>query len=105
MDGNGGGAVNYEPNSFGGPVDNHAYNQPPFDIRGMGNHYQQDKDYYTQPGDLYRLVPEDEKKRIHTNVAAAMEGVPVNIKVRWQLAFTKQTNVVVKVLPRRQAWI
>jgi len=82
VDGNGGGAVNYEPNSFGGPVDNHAYNQPPFDIRGMGNHYQQDKDYYTQPGDLYRLVPEDEKKRIHTNVAAAMEGVPVNIKVR-----------------------
>ena len=82
VDGNGGGAVNYEPNSFGGPVDNHAYNQPPFDIRGMGSHYQQDKDYYTQPGDLYRLVPEDEKKRIHTNVAAAMEGVPVNIKVR-----------------------
>ena len=28
------------------------------------------------------MVPEDEKKRIHTNVAAAMEGVPVNIKVR-----------------------
>ena len=82
VDGNGGGAVNYEPNSFGGPVDNHAYNQPPFDIRGMGSHYQQDKDYYTQPGDLYRLVPEDEKMRIHTNVATAMEGVPVNIKVR-----------------------
>ena len=28
------------------------------------------------------MVPEDEKKRIHTNVATAMEGVPVNIKVR-----------------------
>ncbi len=82
VDGNGGGAVNYEPNSFGGPVDNHVYNQPPFEIRGMGSHYQQDKDYYTQPGDLYRLVPEDEKMRIHTNVATAMEGVPMNIKVR-----------------------
>ena len=82
VDGNGGGAVNYEPNSFGGPVDNHAYNQPPFEIRGMGSHYQQDKDYYTQPGDLYRLVPEDEKMRIHTNVVTAMEGVPMNIKVR-----------------------
>ena len=82
VDSNGGGAVNYEPNSFGGPVDNHAYNQPPFEIRGMGSHYQQDKDYYTQPGDLYRLVSEDEKMRIHTNVATAMEGVPMNIKVR-----------------------
>ena len=68
VDANGGGAVNYEPNSFGGPVDNHAYNQPPFEIQGMASHY--------------RLVPEDEKMRIHTNVAAAMEGVPMDIKVR-----------------------
>ena len=82
VDGNNGGDVNYEPNSFGGPVDDNKYNQPAFDIEGKGDHYKQDKDYYTQPGDLYRLVPEDEKKRIHTNVAAAMDGVPVNIKVR-----------------------
>lgn len=82
VDGNNGGDVNYEPNSFGGPVDDNKYNQPAFDIEGKGDHYKQDKDYYTQPGDLYRLVPEDEKKRIHTNVATAMEGVPVNIKVR-----------------------
>lgn len=103
VDANGGGAVNYEPNSFGGPVDNHAYNQPPFEIQGMASHYQQDKDYYTQPGDLYRLVPEDEKMRIHTNVAAAMEGVPMDIKVRgWLLVSIRQMNIVVRELPRRQ---
>lgn len=82
VDGNGGGSVNYEPNSFGGPTDDNTYNQPPFELEGMGDHYEQDKDYYTQPGDLYRLVSEDEKKRIHTNVVAAMQGVPVHIQIR-----------------------
>jgi catalase len=29
FDGNGGGSVNYEPNSFGGPVDDPRYKEPP----------------------------------------------------------------------------
>lgn len=28
--------------------------------------HREDKDYYTQPGNLYRLVPADEKERIHS---------------------------------------
>lgn len=81
---NGGGSVNYEPNSFGGPVDNNAYNEPPLELDGAAANYNHraDKDYYTQPGDLYRLVPEEEKVRIASNVAEAMSGVPENIQVR-----------------------
>ena len=81
---NGKGTVNYEPNSFDGPVENSQYNEPALALEGAAFNYnhREDKDYYTQPGNLYRLVPADEKERIHSNVAAAMEGVPDFIKIR-----------------------
>jgi catalase len=84
FDDNGGGSVNYEPNSFGGPVEDPSVNEPPLVIEGDAYNYNHrvDKDYYTQPGDLYHLVPEDEKKRIASNVAAAMAGVPDDIRIR-----------------------
>ncbi|MDR3226497.1 MAG: catalase [Prevotellaceae bacterium] len=84
FDGNGGAAVNYEPNSFDGPVEDKSLNEPPLIIEGDAFNYdhRSDKDYYTQPGDLYRLVPEGEKKRIASNIAEAMAGVPNDIAVR-----------------------
>lgn len=82
--GNGGESVNYEPNSFGGPTEDKSVAEPPLELNGPAYNYNHrtDKDYYTQPGDLYRLVAEDEKKRIVSNVTEAMEGVPENIKIR-----------------------
>jgi catalase len=84
FDGNGGGSVNYEPNSFGGPVENKNLLEPPLALEGDAYNYDHriDKNYYTQPGDLYRLVPEAEKVRIASNVAAAMDGVPEAIVIR-----------------------
>jgi catalase len=38
-DGNGGGAVNYEPNSFGGPQQSAAYREPPLHISGDADRY------------------------------------------------------------------
>ncbi|MDR0940824.1 MAG: catalase [Bacteroidales bacterium] len=84
FDSNGGGTPNYEPNSFGGPTDNRSLSEPPLIIDGAAWNYNHrtDTDYYTQPGDLYRLVPEDEKQRIASNVAESMGDVPHNIRVR-----------------------
>jgi catalase len=84
FDGNGGGSVNYEPNSFGGPVEDPTVSDPSLFIEGDAFNYNHrvDKDYYTQPGDLYRLVTEDEKKRIASNVAATMDGVQDDIRIR-----------------------
>jgi catalase len=84
FDGNGGGSVNYEPNSFGGPVENKVHNEPPLILEGDAYNYDHrlDKDYYTQPGDLYRLVPEGEKVRIASNIAESMDGVPDVIRIR-----------------------
>lgn len=83
-DANGGGSVNYEPNSFGGPTEDKSVCEPPLELNGPAYNYDHriDKDYYTQPGELYRLVPEEEKKRIASNVAASMDGVPENIRIR-----------------------
>lgn len=84
FDSNGGGSVNYEPNSFNGPVENKNLVEPPLGLTGDAYVYahREDKDYYTQPGDLYRLVSEAEKVRIASNIAGSMEGVPENIIIR-----------------------
>lgn len=58
FDGNGGGAPNYQPNSFGGPVDNPRYSEPALRIQGDADRYDHriGNDDYTQAGDLFRLM-------------------------------------------------
>jgi catalase len=84
FDGNSGGSVNYEPNSFGGPVQNKALNEPPLDLDGTAFNFdhREDNDYYTQPGDLFRLLPKEEQNRLMQNVAEAIDGVPQEIQIR-----------------------
>lgn len=88
---NGGGEANYEPNSFSGSTDNRSMSEPPLALSGDAYNYdhRSDDDYYSQPGDLYRLLPADEKERLTSNVAAAMQGVPEEIQRRAVGHFTK----------------
>jgi len=87
LDGNGGGAPNYEPNSFGGPVEKPAAKEPPLPLHGPADRYDHrvGNDDYRQPGDLFRLMTPDQQERLFANIAAAMEGVPLEIVER-QLA-------------------
>lgn len=84
VDENGGGSVNYEPNSFGGPTEQPEYQNPPLHLEGDAYNYnhREDKDYYSQPGDLYRLITQDKKELLHGNAARSMAGVPENIQIR-----------------------
>ncbi len=84
FDENGGDSVNYEPNSFGGPKEQLQFQEPPLALEGDAYNFnhREDKDYYSQAGDLYRLVPQDEKDRLHGNVARSMAGVPEFIQIR-----------------------
>lgn len=84
FDGNGGESVNYEPNSFNGPVDDRSLIEPPLELQGAAYAYNQreDTDYYSQPGALFRLMPADEQQRTISNAAEAMDGVPVEIQTR-----------------------
>jgi catalase len=78
VDGNGGGSVNYEPNSFGGPVEDPQYVEPPLPIDGDAFRYDHrgGNDDYSQAGNLFRLLPADEQQRLFGNIAASMQGVP-----------------------------
>jgi len=82
VDGNDGPAVNYEPNSFGGPQEDPAYRDPMFAISGeIGRHnHREGNDDYTQPGNLFRLMKADEQARLIENIVVSMKSVPKRIQ-------------------------
>ncbi|KIL37296.1 catalase [Cohnella kolymensis] len=83
-DGNGGGSVYYEPNSYGGPTESPQDKPSPFVVSGLADSAAYDhNDHYTQPGDLYRLLTPDERTRLVENIVGAMMPVEKDeIKVR-----------------------
>ena len=87
FDGNAGGAVNYEPNSFGGPVEDPRFKEPPLKIVGDADRYDHraGNDDYTQAGNLFRLMDAAQQDRLMNAIAGAMHGVPETI-VRRQIA-------------------
>jgi catalase len=90
-DGNFGGAVNYEPNSFDGPVEDKKYLEPPLKISGDADRYDHRKgnDDYTQPGNLFRLMNASQKDQLFSNLHDAMQGVPERILARQLVHFYK----------------
>jgi len=78
FDGNGGGSVNYEPNSFGGPKEDPRFKEPPLKISGDVDRYdhREGNDDYTQAGNLFRMFTTDQKQRLCQAIADAMQGVP-----------------------------
>jgi catalase len=84
FDGNFGGAPNYQPNSFGGPVDDASYSEPPLRISGDADRYDHraGNDDYGQAGELYRLMSGEERVRLVSNIVGAMTGVPRDIQLR-----------------------
>lgn len=89
---NGGASPNYEPNSFGGPKADASYKEPPLKISGDADRYEQKRgvdDDYVQPGNLYRLMPQDEQMRLIENIVRSLKNVPVEIQKRMIVHFTK----------------
>ena len=92
FDDNAGAAVNYEPNSFGGPTADPAYNEPPLKISGDADRYEQKRgvdDDYVQPGNLYRLMPPDEQERLVQNIAGSLRKVPKEIQEKMVEHFSR----------------
>ncbi|EJG07647.1 Catalase related subgroup domain-containing protein [Methanofollis liminatans DSM 4140] len=85
VDGNAGSTVGYEPNSFGAWQEQPGYREPFLELSGDGgawNFREDDADYYTQPGKLFRLMSPEQQQVLCENTARAMEGVPEFIKIR-----------------------
>jgi catalase len=91
FDGNGGGSVNYEPNSFNGPVEDPRVKEPPLAITGAADRYnhREGNDDYTQAGNLFRLMSPAQQALLMDNIAGAMAGVPEAIVARQIAHFIK----------------
>lgn len=91
FDSNGGGSVNYEPNSFGGPKEDPSVKEPPLKITGDADRYdhREGNDDYTQAGDLFRLMSDQQRDALMTSIAGAMASVPEEIQRRQIGHFTK----------------
>jgi len=83
----------YEPNSFGGPVEDPSVKEPPLKISGDADRYDphdgQGVDDFKQPGDLFRLMSPQEQGRLMDNIRDAMQGVPKDIVRRQVDLFAK----------------
>ncbi|MCC3356991.1 catalase KatA [Bacillus sp. REN16] len=84
FDHNGGNSVYYEPNSFSGPKEVQEAKQHPFPVEGIADSVAYDSDdHYTQAGDLYRLMSEEERTRLVDTIVGAMKPVELEeIKLR-----------------------
>jgi catalase len=74
----------YEPNSFGGPVEDSRFAEPPLRISGDAARYdhRDGNDDYRQPGNLFRLMSAEQKDQLFQNIRTAMDGVPLDIVER-----------------------
>lgn len=84
LDDNGGGSIHYEPNSYEDtPKESSEDAHVSYPVSGNAEAVPyDDADHYTQPGDLYRLMNEDERTRLVENFVDHMKPVDEKIKLR-----------------------
>src|SRR5690606_11772455 len=86
VDGNYGNTLHYEPNSYGQWREQPHAKEPPLELDGTAyahNFRDDDEDYFTQPGDLFRIIKSDGKEQLlFNNTAAAISGAEKFIQIR-----------------------
>lgn len=84
VDSNHGSTIGYEPNSQQEWAEQPDFSEPPLRINGQGANYDHrvDEDYFSQAGDLFRLMSAEQQQVLFDNTARAIDGVPDFIKQR-----------------------
>ncbi len=86
VDGNYGATLHYQPNSCGEWAEQSEFMEPPLELAGAMDSYEpkddQSDDCFRAPGDLYRLMTEDNKALLIENTARNIEPVTENVKLR-----------------------
>jgi catalase len=84
VDGNFGGRLGYEPNSYGEWKEQPDYREPPLSVEGAADHWnhREDGDYYSQPRALFQLMTPDKRQVLFENTARSLGGAPKEIQVR-----------------------
>ena len=84
VDGNYGSTLGYEPNSYGEWQQQPGFAEPPLGLEGAADHWnhRSDEDYYSQPGNLFRMMKPEQKAQLFGNTARAIGDAPREIKLR-----------------------
>ena len=84
-DGNLGSELHYEPNSYGNWKEDMSEMQPMQDASDAYRYdfREDDHDYFTQPGELYRAMTSDQKRVLYHNTARNMGDATLQIKHRY----------------------
>ena len=85
VDGNYGSTLHYEPNSYGEWQEQPKFSEPPLKIDGDAYHWdfrEDDDDYYTQPGKLFRLMSPAQQKVLFENTARNIAEATKEVKIR-----------------------
>ncbi|MFT3794126.1 catalase [Flavobacterium sp.] len=84
VDGNYGSAKSYEPNSFGEWQEQPKHKEPPLALHGDAYAWDHrvDEDYFSQPGNLFRLMTDEKKQLLFKNTAAQVGGAQKFIQIR-----------------------
>ncbi|XP_064488903.1 catalase-like isoform X1 [Ornithodoros turicata] len=84
------GAPNYFPNSFHGPVDNPIYKEHKDHASGDVDRWNSsDEDNFTQPGHFWKMLSEEERDRLTTNIATHLKDAQEFIRTRATNNFSK----------------
>lgn len=84
VDGNHGGTLGYEPNDQGEWAEQPDFSEPPLSLDGAVDHWnhREDEDYFSQPGDLFRLMSEEQQQILFGNTARSIGDAPKAIQLR-----------------------
>jgi len=84
VDGNFGSTIGYEPNSKGEWQEQPDYSEPPMNLSGAASRWdhREDDDYYSQPGDLFRLMNTEQQEALFNNTAGSVGGASVDVQKR-----------------------
>jgi catalase len=84
VDGDYGGTLGYEPNSYEQWQEQAEFRDPPLAISGAADHWnhREDPDYYSQPGALFRLMTKAQQQALFENTARSISGAPEEIQAR-----------------------
>jgi len=85
VDDNHGNSLAYEPNSYDQWQEQPDFSEPPLALDGAAghwSHHEDNDDYFSQPGDLFRLMSQEQQETLFANTARAMGDAPPDIKTR-----------------------
>jgi catalase len=84
FDGNHGAKDNYEPNGFGGPVSDPIAKEPVLQLTGDARRYdgRRGNDDFSQAGELYNIMSEEQKESLTATIAGTMKGIPKDLALR-----------------------